>query len=144
MISLNWEIYVKGTFDVRWWIPEGLPFPTDVADEPQTMSKNQYKKIIAIPISKSFPKGFVLLIRSKLTQGSRVAVEVESYAIQVGTGKCYNNKYVFLIELQNNKIKRVKEYMNTLHLMNVLNPQVSQTEEQKKICVDFFHSQTTK
>ena len=48
-----------------------------------------------------------------------LAAEVESFGKHVN-GKSYNYKYHFLIVLKDGKFKEVKEYMDTLHLHDLL------------------------
>ena len=48
-------------------------------------------------------------------ENNRVAVEAESYA-ELKNGKVFNNSYHFLFELNGNRITRVKEYSDTLHM----------------------------
>jgi ketosteroid isomerase-like protein len=49
-----------------------------------------------------------------IAEGNRVAVEAESFA-ELLNGRVYRNLYHFLFEIDDNKIKRVKEYMDTEH-----------------------------
>ncbi|WP_026909994.1 nuclear transport factor 2 family protein [Patulibacter minatonensis] len=46
--------------------------------------------------------------------GDRVAVETESYA-ELNNGRVYNNHYHFLFVVQDGRIHRVKEYLDTEH-----------------------------
>lgn len=48
-------------------------------------------------------------------ENNRVAVEAESYA-ELKNGRVFNNSYHFLFELDGNRITRVKEYSDTLHM----------------------------
>lgn len=97
--------------DVQWWVPEELPFSG-------TKNKQQYFAIVN-RIQSGFPTGFKLLVKSMIVEGDRAAVEVESEGTHVN-GKRYNNKYHFLIQVQDGKFVAVKEYMNTLHLARLL------------------------
>ncbi len=56
-----------------------------------------------------------------IAEGNQVAVEVESYG-EHANGKTYNNKYHFLITIESGKITEVKEYMDTLHLYQLIQP----------------------
>ncbi|MFC2948043.1 nuclear transport factor 2 family protein [Virgibacillus sediminis] len=51
-------------------------------------------------------------------EGNRVAVETESYA-EMTNGKIYNNLYHFLFEVENGKIQKVKEFLDTEHTRDV-------------------------
>lgn len=48
-------------------------------------------------------------------EGNSVAVEAESYA-ELNNGKVYNNRYHFLFEIEDGKIKTIREYMDTQHV----------------------------
>lgn len=47
-------------------------------------------------------------------EGNRVAVETESYS-EMKNGKVYNNLYHFVFEINDGKIQKVKEYLDTEH-----------------------------
>jgi len=51
---------------------------------------------------------------SAIAQGSKVAVEAESYG-ELKNGRVYQNRYHFLFEIKDGKIYRVREYMDTKH-----------------------------
>jgi len=47
-------------------------------------------------------------------EGNRVAVETESYS-ELSNGRVYNNLYHFLFEVEDGKIQKVKEFLDTEH-----------------------------
>jgi ketosteroid isomerase-like protein len=96
---------------VKWWVPGALPFSG-------TKTKSEYMKIVGM-IRAGFPTGFSLTVRDTTVEGARVAAEVESAGRHVN-GKAYNNKYHFLMVLKDGKISEVKEYMDTLHLFQLI------------------------
>ncbi|MBM4761833.1 nuclear transport factor 2 family protein [Bacillus sp. B15-48] len=51
-------------------------------------------------------------------EGNRVAVETESYC-ELNNGRVYNNLYHFLFVIENGKIEKVKEYLDTEHTRKV-------------------------
>lgn len=51
-------------------------------------------------------------------EGNRVAVETESYA-ELNNGRVYNNIYHFLFIVEDGKIQKVKEYLDTEHTRKV-------------------------
>jgi len=57
-----------------------------------------------------------------LEQGNQAAAEVESERTHVN-GKTYANKYHFLITIEDGRMTQVKEYMDTLHLAQLLTDQ---------------------
>lgn len=65
-----------------------------------------------------FPNGMRLTPTGRTTEGDRVALEMESYAVK-SNGIVYNNFYHFLIVLSNGKITALREYLDTLHVKQV-------------------------
>ena len=98
---------------VSWWIPGTLPFSG-------TKTKEQYFQVVSA-IQKGFPEGFSIVVISLIAEGNKVAAEAKSSGRHVN-GKDYNNKYHFLFEIENGKIISVKEYMDTLHLYQLIQP----------------------
>lgn len=96
---------------VKWWVPEGLPFSG-------TKDRAQYLQIVQ-QIRRGFPTGFSITPTTALAEGNRVAVEASSSGTHVN-GKSYNNRYHFLFEVDQGQIVGVKEYMNTLHLAQLI------------------------
>ncbi len=99
--------------DASWWEPGDLPFSG-------TKTKAEYLQIVG-NIQRGFPSGLQLKATSMIAEGNKVAVEVESYG-EHANGKRYTNKYHFLITIEAGKIIEVKEYMDTLHLFQLLQP----------------------
>ena len=98
---------------VSWWVPGALPFSG-------TKTKAEYLQVVG-SIQRGFPDGLRLDVTSMIAEGNKVAVEVESSGKHL-SGKEYANKYHFLITLEAGKITEVKEYMDTLHLYQLLQP----------------------
>jgi len=99
--------------NVNWWIPGELPFSGN-------KTKQEYLQVVSA-IKNGFPTGFKLIVTSSISEGNKVASEVESFGVHKN-GKNYNNKYHFLFEIKDGKIVSVKEYMDTLHLFQLLQP----------------------
>ncbi len=99
--------------DVRWWVPEHLPFSG-------TKNKAEYLQI-AGSIKQGFPDGLQLTVMSMIGEGDKIAAEVQSYGQHLN-GKTYTNKYHFLITIEAGKMVEIKEYMNTLHLYQLIQP----------------------
>ncbi len=105
------EAFTLVADDVKWWVPEELPFSG-------TKNKQEYFAIVN-RIQQGFPTGFKLVLKDATIEGNKVAAEVESEGTHKN-GKQYCNKYHFLIVVENGKFISVKEYMNTLHLAKLL------------------------
>ncbi|MEZ4743899.1 MAG: ester cyclase [Bdellovibrionota bacterium] len=99
--------------NVSWWVPGTLPFSG-------TKTKSEYLVVVS-QITKGFPTGFKMEVVSAIAEGDSVAAEVISHGTHVN-GKKYNNQYHFLIKVKNSKMIDVKEYMDTLHLHDLITP----------------------
>jgi len=97
--------------DVQWWVAGTLPFSG-------TKSKQEYMQVVGA-IKNGFPDGLKLEVQSMIGEGSQVAAEVESDGNHAN-GKKYNNQYHFLITIENGQMVEVKEYMDTLHLYQLI------------------------
>ena len=67
----------------------------------------------------AFPAGLEFTIHRITAEDDRVAIEAESYGKHV-SGKVYNNKYHFLMLIQDGKIQQLREYLDTMHANDVL------------------------
>lgn len=97
--------------DVAWWVPGTLPFSG-------TKTKREYMAIVD-RIKAGFPSGLAFRVHGVTASGERVAAEVESLGHHVN-GKTYNNRYHFLFVVRDGAIVSVKEYMDTLHLKELI------------------------
>ncbi len=99
--------------DASWWVPGNLPFSG-------TKTKAEYLQIVG-NIQNGFPDGLKLTVKSMIAEGDMVAVEVVSDGKHVN-GRTYANEYHFLITVRGGQIVAVKEYMDTLHLYQLIQP----------------------
>lgn len=70
-------------------------------------------------VASMFPKGIRFEILAMTAEGERVAVEAESHGVHA-SGRPYHNQYHFLVVIRDGKIRRFKEYMDTMHADDVL------------------------
>lgn len=70
-------------------------------------------------IFEAFPKGIRFIILAMTAEGERVAVEAESRGEHV-SGKLYTNQYHFLFEFRDGLVVRLKEYMDTERVTDIL------------------------
>ena len=70
-------------------------------------------------IFEAFPDGLEFIIHGITAEGERVAVEAESRGHHV-SGRIYNNLYHFLLVFRGGKLLRLKEYMDTEMVTDVL------------------------
>ena len=76
-------------------------------------------KSFAPAVLESFPNKLTFTIKNITAEDNRVAVEAESSGEHI-SGKHYNNQYHFLFELKDEKIYRLKEYMDTELVTDIL------------------------
>lgn len=66
-----------------------------------------------------FPEGLKFTALSMVGEGDKVAVEATSEGKHI-SGKTYTNEYHFLFEFRGGKLLRLKEYMDTERVTDVL------------------------
>lgn len=76
-------------------------------------------KLFAPAVLDSFPNKLQFIIKNITAEGDMVAVEAESDGVHV-SGQHYHNYYHFLFEMRDNKIYRMKEYMDTEMVTDIL------------------------
>lgn len=92
----------------------------DSALWPMAGTKNKAQQQAAWEgLEEAIPGGIQIIVTGVTAEGNRVAVEATSYA-EVPNGNIYNNQYHFLFELDNGKIKAVREYCDTLFAKTTL------------------------
>jgi len=83
-----------------------------------TSNREQIQKGAAA-IFEAFPEGLEFIVHGLTVEGERVAVEAESRGRHV-SGRIYNNLYHFLLEFRDGKLLRLKEYMDTEMVTDIL------------------------
>ena len=66
-----------------------------------------------------FPDGLKFTIVAMTCEGERLAIEAESDGV-AASGRPYHNQYHFLMEVRDGKIRRFREYMDTMHANEVM------------------------
>lgn len=94
------------TDDFSWWII-GKPEYLATAGEHDTEYFLGFFKGEEL-----FPEGTDFKITSMIAEGNRVAAEAE-FRARTAMGTDYENYYHFLFIIDNGKVKRMKEYMDT-------------------------------
>lgn len=102
------------TADATWWIG-GKPRLFPLAG---LKSKAEMAGILnsLVPAMKN---GLQITPKSMIAEGDKVAVEAESYG-ELPDGRVYNNEYHFLIQVQDGKVRAVKEYLDTMHTAEIV------------------------
>lgn len=67
----------------------------------------------------AFPEGLVFSVHSMIAEGEKVAVEAQSAGMH-SSGQAYSNLYHFLFEFRDGKVWRLKEYMDTERVTDIL------------------------
>ena len=96
--------------DATWWVSG------KIAGMSGTNSRQQLGDLLRA-VAPMYTHGALRITPSSMiAEGNLVAVEAESFA-ELTSGKTYNNHYHFLIELDGDKVRRVKEYSDTHHML---------------------------
>lgn len=99
--------------DATWWIagkPELLP-AAGMLDKERIgrLFHRMHHQLI---------DGLRFTIHGMIAEGDLVAVEAESYG-ELKNGRVYNQRYHFLMEITDGKIRGVREYLDTQHVFAV-------------------------
>lgn len=70
-------------------------------------------------IFEAFPEGITFTLGPMTAEGDRVALEAESEGRHV-SGAVYTNQYHFLFEFKDGQLYRLKEYMDTERVTDIL------------------------
>lgn len=89
----------------------------------QTLISGEYSRAqieaAASGIYEAFPNGIVFTIHGITADGDRVAVEASSKGEHI-SGQLYENLYHFLFEFKDGKVLKLKEYMDTEKVTDIL------------------------
>ena len=102
------ELYAE---DFELWTAGTLPF-SGTRGKAEALAGMDF-------VASLFPKGIRFELKAMTAEGERVAVEAESFGTH-SSGLPYHNQYHFLIVIRDGKIRRFKEYMDTMHADEVL------------------------
>ena len=94
-----------------WWIQGNFSLSG-------TRTKAQFVELLG-QLGAAIDGGLSLRVKGVTAEGDRVAVEAESFA-KMKSGKTYQNRYHFLVEVRDGKIQAVREYLDTIHANEVL------------------------
>ena len=67
-----------------------------------------------------FKENLRLTIGQCIAEGDGVALEVVGEGVVASTGKLYRNTYCFIFTLREGKIAKIRQYMDTQHMDDVL------------------------
>jgi len=111
----TWNAFVKGDLkaafanmsdEISWLIPGNL-------SELSGLRKGKAEILnFARSASKIFPNGLKCEIRRVYGDGDTVIIELTNRG-KLFNGKDYENEYCFVFEVENGKVRRVREYVDT-------------------------------
>jgi uncharacterized protein len=84
----------------------------------QRHTKLEYKKRFFEEGAALFPQGLQFTVKNAIAEADHVAVEAESYGA-LANGKIYNNLYHYRLDLRNDKIQEIREYLDSGYTVEV-------------------------
>jgi uncharacterized protein len=98
------------TNDATWWVSGKIPQMS--GEYSKTALGNLLRQAVTLY------KDHALRIKpsSMISEGERVAVEADGYA-ELSDGRLYVNQYHFRIDVEGERIRHVKEYSDTHHML---------------------------
>jgi uncharacterized protein len=121
-VTKTWNAFGKGDIkaafanladNVSWVIPGNMPGVSGLK-----RGKDEIMKFMS-GISQVFPEGLQSEIRKTFCDGDTVIIELTNRG-KVSNGKSYENEYCFIFELENDKIRRIREYVDTQKAKDLL------------------------
>jgi uncharacterized protein len=97
--------------DATWWLP-GKAGQLPVTG---TRSKAQITKMFE-SMTAALEGPLKMTVKTAIAEGDEVALEVESLG-HLKNGRVYNQHYHFRMQVRDGKIAAVREYLDTLHVL---------------------------
>jgi ketosteroid isomerase-like protein len=98
--------------DAQWWVLGS------VENLSGSYTKQQMAELLP-SFTELYKAGALVITPSGMVaEGDKVAVEAEGFA-ELTNGRVYNSKYHFLFLLDGEKVKEVKEYLDTQHAHSI-------------------------
>jgi ketosteroid isomerase-like protein len=122
LVTKTWKDAIGGNVDaalanmsdeVSWVIPGSLPGVSGLK-----RGKAAVKEFLS-GIGKAFPQGLNSQISKVHSVGDAVIVELTNTG-KAFTGRDYRNEYCFVFEIENGKIRRIREYVDMLTVKEAL------------------------
>lgn len=96
------------TDDATWWVSGGLEGMSGTYD------KESFGPLLRGATALYVGGALEITPTSMIWAGDKVAVEAHGLAAMT-SGRVYSPRYHFLIEVADGKVRRVREYMDTMH-----------------------------
>jgi uncharacterized protein len=122
LVTETWDAFVTGdtkkafanmSDNVSWVVPGTLPNVSGLK-----RGKDEILKFMS-GVGQVFPEGLKAEIRKTFCDGDTVIVELTNRG-KVSNGKTYENEYCFIFELEGDKIRRIREYVDTQKAKDIL------------------------
>lgn len=122
MVKATWTAFAKGDIktafgniadNVSWLVPGNIPGVSGVK-----RGRDEILKFMGAFASK-IPEGMHSEITRAYADGDTVILELTNKA-KVSNGKFYENEYCFVFEIENGKIRRIREYTDTQKAKDIL------------------------
>lgn len=123
IVASFWDAFSRSDYDTALALLDDREFTWWILGSPQrfclagSRDKEGFKQLLS-GVAVNAADGIKMTPSAWTSQGDRVAMEAESYAI-IG-GKIYNNLYHFLHIVRDGRIRTVKEYLDTQHAAEIL------------------------
>lgn len=106
------QIAAVFTEDAEWRAPEGNATAKALAHTHEMLGRAAIVRFLSEEMHRLFVKDLTVTFTSLFSDGPVVMLEQRLQATLAG-GRAYDNEYCFIIELQEGRIHRVREYMDT-------------------------------
>lgn len=106
------QIAAVFTEDAEWRAPEGNATAKALEHTHEMLGRAAIVRFLSTEMHRLFVKDIVVTFTNLLADGPVVVLEQRLQAT-LASGRAYDNEYCFIIELQNGRIHRVREYMDT-------------------------------
>ena len=122
LVTNTWTAFGKGDVkaafsnmsdSISWVIPGSIPNVSGMK-----RGKDEILKFMS-GIGNVFPEGLQSEIRRTYCDGDTVILELTNRG-KVSNGKNYENEYCFIFELEDGKIRRIREYVDTQKAKDIL------------------------
>ena len=106
------QIAAVFTEDAEWRAPEGNATAKALGHTHEMLGRAAIVRFLSEEMQRLFVKDLTVTFTGLFSDGPVVVLEQRLQAVLPG-GRPYDNEYCFIIELQDGRIHRVREYMDT-------------------------------
>ena len=106
------QIAAAFTEDAEWRAPEGNATAKALGHTHEMLGRAAIVRFLSEEMHRLFVKDLAVTFTGLFSDGPVVVLEQRLQAT-LPSGRAYDNEYCFIIELQDSRIHRVREYMDT-------------------------------